>query len=410
MRKISISAIILSSILCLAGTAILVFIDKPLAFSGALLTLVGAGIAPLRAAGIRREAARGMAALRAESSAAAAKAGTAEPAARKAEGLAAASAGEAEKLRASLRSIYEARMLVPFLRSIIAAVPAKTEEAAFRLMEKFELVKRLTDEAAAEAKELDSDTAEGSLEERVKAMSETSRSSLRKEREAVTEIVSLNRSNAKELKDMGVEIASGLELLKGIEDISEKSHLIALNLSVEAAHIGSQGLGFKVIATELRSLNAQTGEFSKKVSELLDSLRRRSAAIIGQMAEKSESVVAEAEKGMGLAAQAVESLIAASAASHAYTARIADKARSIHQAMDGVLESLQFQDITRQMLEGAGQIAEEIEPLMRAAQAGMPGGDGAAGDAAATAEALRERLLGRAKTKGEKEAIMEVKP
>jgi methyl-accepting chemotaxis protein len=330
-----------------------------------------------------------------------------------AQARAAAAAGSAaqemEKLRECLRSIDEARRLIPFLRSIIAAVPEKTEEAAFRLLEKFELVKKLTTEAAVEAKALDS-ADKGSLEEKVKEMSETSRRSLEQERAAVTEMVALNRGNAKELKDMGSEISSGLELLKGIEDISQKSHLIALNLSVEAAHIGSQGLGFKVIATELRSLNAQTGEFSQKVSALLDSLRRRSATIIGQMAEKSESVVAEAEKGMSLAAQALESLIAASTASHEYSARIAGKALRVNEAMDGVLESLQFQDITRQMLEGAGHIADEMEPLMRGAESGIPAGDGDSAEERARLEDLRARLLARAKTKGEKEAIMEVMP
>lgn len=399
----------LSAFLNLCGGLALYALGKPVSLAGFLLMALGAFIALREASGMGR-AARERSAEIAETPdpppiGEAMRADQEDPGS-----VESAAAQEMEKLRECLRSINEARRLLPFLRSIIAAVPGKTEEAAFRLLEKFELVKKLTTEAAVEAEALDSQADNGSLEEKVAEMSATSRRSLENERAAVTEMVALNRNNAKELKDMGGEISSGLELLKGIEDISQKSHLIALNLSVEAAHIGSQGLGFKVIATELRSLNAQTGEFSQKVAALLDSLKRRSATIIGQMAEKSESVVAEAEKGMALAAQAVESLIAASAASHEYSARIAQKALRVNEAMDGVLESLQFQDITRQMLEGAGQIAQELEPLMRGAMYESASRDGDSAEERERLETLRARLLSRAKTKGEKEAIMEVKP
>lgn len=405
-----------STLLGLSGGALLYFLGRPASLSGFALIAAGALVAFLAAnAAGRRPRAESHdrtessdqperdAVPRKEGALGGDSTGTAAPGRLPSE--------EIEKLRECLRSITEARLLVPFLRSIIMAVPGKTEEAAFRLMEKFELIKRLTNEAASEAKNLDTRTVDGSLDEKLKAMSETSRRSLERERAAVTEIVELNRGNARELKQMSGEIASGLDLLKGIEEISQKSHLIALNLSVEAAHIGNQGLGFKVIATELRGLNAQTADFSQKVQALLDSLRKRSAAIIGQMAEKSETVVAEAEKGMALAAQALESLIAASSASHDYSARIGQKALSVNSAMDGVLESLQFQDITRQMLEAAQMIADELEPLMDEATARIPADAAmAAGEDEEKREELRSRLLDRAKTKGEKEAIMEVKP
>lgn len=402
-------------LLSLSGGAMLYFLGKPASLLG--LVLIAAGAAAALAAAVA-----GGRAGSAESSEPKETSGQGGIGAIPTEGppgghpaeteaLGAIPSEEIEKLRECLRSITEARLLVPFLRSIIMAVPGKTEEAAFRLMEKFELVKRLTNEAASEAKSLDTRSADGGMDDKLKAMSDTSRRSLERERAAVTEIVELNRGNARELKQMSAEIASGLELLKGIEEISQKSHLIALNLSVEAAHIGSQGVGFKVIATELRSLNDQTAGFSQKVQALLDSLRKRSAAIIGQMAEKSESVVAEAEKGMALAAQALESLIAASAASHDYSARIGQKALSVNSAMDGVLESLQFQDITRQMLEGARMIADELEPLMDEAKARIPAEASVdASEKGDKAEELRSRLLNRAKTKGEKDAIMEVLP
>jgi methyl-accepting chemotaxis protein len=316
---------------------------------------------------------------------------------------------EAQAILACLNGIAEALELIPFLRSIIHAVPGETEAAAFALMEKFELIKKMAGEAAKDATALDSASDGNTLEEKVNSIAASSRASLEAEKSAMAEIAELNRRNSKVLKQMSDEIGSGIELLAGIEEISQKSHLIALNLSVEAAHIGQQGLGFKVIATELRSLNSQTSEFSGRVSLLLNSLRDRSAGIIGQMAEKSESAVAKAETGMNHALATVESLIETSSACHKFSVKMADMTIKINREMDGVLEALQFQDITRQMLESAERISNEITPLIRDAGSRLSAQAGESGNRASSVEEIRMRLIGLAKTKGEKKAIMEVK-
>jgi hypothetical protein len=316
---------------------------------------------------------------------------------------------DSQAIVSCLNGIAQALELIPFLRSIIRAVPGETEAAAFALMEKFELIKKMAGEAAKDATALDSASDGKTLEEKVNSIAASSRASLEAEKSAMVEIAELNRRNAKVLTHMSEEIGSGIELLAGIEEISQKSHLIALNLSVEAAHIGRQGLGFKVIATELRSLNAQTSEFSGRVSLLLNSLRDRSASIIGQMAEKSESAVAKAEMGMNHALSTVESLIETSSASHKFSVKMADMTLRINREMDGVLEALQFQDITRQMLESAERISNEITPLIRDAEGKLAAQAGESGNRPSSVEEIRKRLIGLAKTKGEKKAIMEVK-
>ena len=75
--------------------------------------------------------------------------------------------------------------------------------------------------------------------------------------------------------------------------------------------------------------------------------------------------------------------------------------------LDGVLESLQFQDITRQMVEGALATISEAEGDIVAvarADASVETDE----DERRILEKLRGELLARAKTKGEKEAIKEV--
>ena len=74
--------------------------------------------------------------------------------------------------------------------------------------------------------------------------------------------VASNRGNAATLRDMSKEIEAGIALVEEIEEITDRSRLIAFNMAVEAAHIGDKGRGFRVIVGELRKINDRTVDFS----------------------------------------------------------------------------------------------------------------------------------------------------
>jgi len=207
---------------------------------------------------------------------------------------------------------------------------------------------------------------------------------------------------------MSVEIESGLDLLKNIADITEQSKLIAFNMSIEAARIGEKGLGFKVIIAELHKLNDRTFEFSRKVADLLSRFREYTAILVKNMETKAGDVVHKVERGMDSAGFAVESLINATDRSQSLTKEIALMSESIDHDLDGVLESLQFQDITRQMIEGAlsilGELKCRIDDFVASQDVGV--------DTTVMAERftmLKNRLVNMAKTKGEKNALLEVR-
>lgn len=306
----------------------------------------------------------------------------------------------------TLPGLSDARRRLRFASAISAAVPTKTEEAAFSLIEKFQALQQHSSKAAAAAKEVKTGLAGEGGATAVLETAERSRSAVKAERGSLVEMAAHNRQGAKELRAMGKEIESGIDLLKGIEEITERSRLIAFNMAVEAARIGEKGRGFKVIVGELRSLNDRTAEFSRKVAELLGHFRDYNSSLVGRLAEQTEKTLVEVEEGMDAAEGAVESLIAASSSADQFAREIAGLAEGIDRELDGVLESLQFQDITRQMIDTSLRILAEADASLEEA-ASATTGLGAA-EERSLFEGLRRELLTRAKTPGEKEAIVGV--
>ncbi len=64
------------------------------------------------------------------------------------------------------------------------------------------------------------------------------------------------------------------EALRVIEDIVERTHVLATNASIEAAHAGTRGAGFAVIAQEIRKLAASSRASLADISQVLGSIAK----------------------------------------------------------------------------------------------------------------------------------------
>jgi methyl-accepting chemotaxis protein len=291
-----------------------------------------------------------------------------------------------------------------FADSVLRKVPVKTEEAAFALMGRLVSLRDQSAKAAEAA--LASDEKVNDQDE-IATLAGEALSTIASVRTALSEMRRHDRDAAKGLQTLGVEIKSGIELLAGIEEITERSRIIAFNMAIEAARIGEKGGGFKVIVGELRALNDRTADFSKQVAKLLGGFKKYNESLIQSAIDSSSRVAEEVERGIGKEEKTIESLLRASSTCVDLSDSVMRAMQSMNLELDGVLESLQFQDITRQMVEGAlVTIAEaegDIAPIAR-----VDSSVAASEDERLSVEALRGELLSRAKTNGEKEAIKEV--
>jgi len=91
----------------------------------------------------------------------------------------------------------------------------------------------------------------------------------------------------KALEDQSRSIGSVLKL---IGQIAEQTNILALNATIEAARAGNAGLGFAVVAREVKSLAEQTAAATKEVAERVKNIQQAAEVSVTSNASICERV------------------------------------------------------------------------------------------------------------------------
>jgi methyl-accepting chemotaxis protein len=168
--------------------------------------------------------------------------------------------------------------------------------------------------------------------------------------------------------DVATQVRSVLEILGEIEAISKQTNLLALNAAIEAARAGEAGRGFAVVADEVRNLSQRTNHFSGLIRGQVD----RVHASLAQ-AQKSIYSVASTDMNQALTSKInlermMESVQQVNQHMTDSTRRAGELAQALQQDVNVAVTSLQFQDMTSQLIGHTRGRMESVTNMLEAIQ------------------------------------------
>lgn len=114
-------------------------------------------------------------------------------------------------------------------------------------------------------------TSERSLREseEMSGFATTGRSELGAVQASFSRVLSLTKSQAEQVTALQQHASNISSITASIRELADRSGLLAMNASIEAAHAGEHGRGFAVVASEIRKLAHQTKQFSDDIGSTL---------------------------------------------------------------------------------------------------------------------------------------------
>lgn len=185
--------------------------------------------------------------------------------------------------------------------------------------------------------------------------------------EGMNKIREQAQETAKRIKRLGETSQEIGQIVQLIDDIADRTSILALNASIQAAAAGEAGRGFAVVAEEVERLAVRSTEATKKISTLVKAIQGETNEAVSAMEKNIQEVVS----GSKVANQAGQSLNEIEGVSM----KLAELIQSISQASkqqakgsEALTRSMgNISQITQQTAVGTKKTAESVNSLAKLA-------------------------------------------
>jgi PAS domain S-box-containing protein len=188
--------------------------------------------------------------------------------------------------------------------------------------------------------------------------------SVRDTSEAMSRIDSAVLQTSEKMRLLGARSSEISEIIDLINDIAAQTNLLALNAAIEAAHAGEAGLGFSVVAEEIRKLAERSARATKDVANLIKSIQNETSEALSAM----EVGMKEVKGGSSLASQASRALQDISVAVRQSSELIeeisaaSDEQARVTSNLAGAMQTIS--SITLETSAGAHETAQTIQGMV----------------------------------------------
>lgn len=172
------------------------------------------------------------------------------------------------------------------------------------------------------------------------------------------------QETAKRIKKLGERSQEIGQIVTLIEDLSDRTSLLALNASLQASGAGESGAGFAIVAEEVERLAERSNRLTHQISALTQSINVETKEVVASMEETIREVIV----GSTLADKAGHSLVEIEQVS----TKLAELLRSISESAQYQAKSSEdisnamsgISEVTELVQSGSKRAAESVRMLV----------------------------------------------